>query len=153
MPEFLKNSENRAVAGPCFWGPARYQECVRAYYRLITEVDAEVGRIVAELEKRSLADNTVIVFTSDHGAYLGERGFSGKWYAHEVSIRVPMIVYDPRLPTSRQGAPRRDGAQHRRRSHAARAGRRRCPRRRRARPQPRAARRRAKASLAHRVLL
>jgi arylsulfatase A-like enzyme len=104
LPDFLKNSENRARWAARFWGPARYQECVRAYYRLISEVDDEVGRIVAELTRRKLADQTVIVFTSDHGAYLGEYGFSGKWYAHDVSIRVPLIVYDPRLPTSRHGA-------------------------------------------------
>lgn len=107
LPEFLKNSENRARWAARFWGPARYQECVRGYYRLISEVDDEVGRIVAELDKRKLADKTVIVYTSDHGFYLGEYGFSGKWYAHEVSIRVPLIVCDPRLPPSRQGT-RRD---------------------------------------------
>ena len=66
-----------------------------------------MGRITAELERRSLADNTVIVFTSDHGFYLGEYGFAGKWYAHDVSIRVPMIVADPRLPAARHGT-RRD---------------------------------------------
>jgi arylsulfatase A-like enzyme len=104
LPDFLKNSENRARWAVRFWGPARYQECVKGYYRLITEVDDEVGRIVDELEKRNLADNTVIVFTSDHGFYLGEYGFAGKWYAHDVSIRVPLIVLDPRTPTSRAGA-------------------------------------------------
>lgn len=103
LPDFLKNSENRARWAARFWGPARYQECVKGYYRLITEVDDEVGRIVAELEKRSLADNTVIIFTSDHGFYLGEYGFAGKWYAHDVSIRVPLIVCDPRLAASRAG--------------------------------------------------
>ncbi|MGD9721149.1 MAG: sulfatase [Pirellulales bacterium] len=103
LPDFLKDSENRARWAARFWGPARYQQCVRGYYRLITEVDDEVGRIVAELEKRKLTDNTVIVFTSDHGFYLGEYGFAGKWYAHEVSIRVPLIVCDPRLGAERRG--------------------------------------------------
>ncbi len=104
LPDFLQNSENRARWAARFWGPARYQECVKAYYRLITEVDDEVGRIVNELEKRNVADNTVIIFTSDHGFYLGEYGFAGKWFAHDVSIRVPLIVADPRLPASRAGA-------------------------------------------------
>lgn len=104
LPEFLKNSENRARWAARFWGPARYQECVKGYYRLITEVDDEIGRIVAELAKRNLADNTVIIFTSDHGFYLGEYGFAGKWYAHDVSIRVPLIVVDPRQPEAREGA-------------------------------------------------
>lgn len=44
------------------------------------------------------------MFSSEHGQYLGEYGFAGKWYPHEVSIRVPLIVYDPRLPESRRGA-------------------------------------------------
>ncbi|MEX2112064.1 MAG: sulfatase [Pirellulales bacterium] len=107
LPAFLKNSENRARWAARFWGPARYQECVKGYYRLITEVDDEVGRIIAELEKRQLADNTLIIFTSDHGFYLGEYGFAGKWYAHDVSIRVPLIVVDPRLPNVQAGT-RRD---------------------------------------------
>lgn len=107
LPDFLKNSENRARWAVRFWGPARYQDSVKSYYRLITEVDDEVGRIVAELEKRNLTDNTVIIFTSDHGFYLGEYGFAGKWYAHDVSIRVPMIIADPRSPKSRR-ATRRD---------------------------------------------
>ncbi len=110
LPEFLKNSENRARWAARFWGPARYQECVKGYYRLITEVDDEVGRIVAELEKRRLADNTVIIFTSDHGFYLGEYGFAGKWYAHDVSIRIPLIVVDPRLAGTRAGTRRSETA-------------------------------------------
>jgi arylsulfatase A-like enzyme len=110
LPDFLKDSENRARWAVRFWGPARYQECVRGYYRLISEVDDEVGRIVTELQRRNLAGNTVVVFTSDNGFYLGEYGFAGKWYAHEVSIRVPMIVADPRLPNERHGVRRAEMA-------------------------------------------
>ena len=62
-----------------------------------------VGRILDELQRLGLADNTVVIFTSDHGFYLGERGFAGKWYAHDLSLRVPLIVCDPRLPLERQG--------------------------------------------------
>ncbi len=106
LPDFLKNSENRARWAVRFWGPQRYQESVKGYYRLITEVDQEVGRIVGELERRGLADNTVIIFTSDHGFYLGEYGYAGKWFPHDVSIRVPMIVVDPRLPEQQRGTRR-----------------------------------------------
>ena len=52
----------------------------------------------------------MIIFTSDHGQYLGDYGFAGKWYPHEVSIRVPLIVYDPRLPEQRRGVRTRDFA-------------------------------------------
>ena len=107
QPEFLKNSVSRDRWGRRFVIPARYQASVKNYYRLISGVDREVGRIVARLKERGLVDNTIIIFTSDHGFYLGERAFAGKWYAHEVSIRVPLVVYDPRLEQSQRGT-RRD---------------------------------------------
>ncbi len=107
QPEFLKNSVSRDRWGRRFVIPARYQASVKNYYRLISGVDREVGRIVARLKERRLADNTIIIFTSDHGFYLGERGFAGKWYAHEVSIRVPLVIYDPGLERTQRGT-RRD---------------------------------------------
>ena len=45
-----------------------------------------------------MAENTVLVFAGDNGFYLGEHGLAGKWYMHEESIRVPLILHDPRLP-------------------------------------------------------
>lgn len=103
FPDFIKNSENRSRWAVRYWGPERTQESLKGYYRLISGVDLAVGRIVAALEARGLADNTVILFSSDHGQYLGDYGLAGKWYPHEVSIRVPLIVYDPRLPAERRG--------------------------------------------------
>jgi len=84
-----------------------YQHSVKSYYRLVSGVDRVVGRIVARLKQKGLTDNTIILYTGDHGFYLGERGFAGKWYPHEVSIRVPLVVYDPRLPAAERGT-RRD---------------------------------------------
>jgi choline-sulfatase len=43
-----------------------------------------------------LADNTVVIYTADNGYYMGERGFQGKWSHYEESIRVPLIIHDPR---------------------------------------------------------
>ena len=103
LPNFLKNSENRARWAVRFWSPARYQQSVKGYYRLITGVDRQVGRIMKTLRERGLAENTIVVFSSDNGFYLGERGFAGKWFPHEVSIRVPLIVHDPRLLEERRG--------------------------------------------------
>src|SRR5262249_49339856 len=80
--------------------PEMYQRVTKDYYRLISGVDREVGRIAAELAERKLTDNTVIVFTSDNGYFLGERGMADKWLPYEESIRVPLIVYDPRLSES-----------------------------------------------------
>ncbi len=96
MPDFLKNSMNRDRWAVRFRSPARYQKSVKDYYRLITGVDLVVGRIRASLKQLGFDKNTIIIFTSDHGFFLGEYGFAGKWTPHEVSIRVPLVIYDPR---------------------------------------------------------
>ena len=75
--------------------PALFQQSVKGYYRLIYGVDRVIGRILTELERRGLDKNTIVVLTSDHGFYLGERGLSGKWFMHEESIRTPLVVYGP----------------------------------------------------------
>jgi len=103
LPPEIQRSENRRRWVVRFGTPALYQESVKAYYRLITEVDTVAGRLRAELAQRGLDRNTVIIYTGDNGFYLGEHGLAGKWFMHEESIRVPLIVYDPRLPTARQG--------------------------------------------------
>ena len=83
--------------------PERRAETIQRYGRLVLGIDEVVGRLVAELEALDLADNTVIVFTSDHGLYLGEYGFAGKWYGSEPAIRIPLFVYDPRRSAVRRG--------------------------------------------------
>jgi arylsulfatase A-like enzyme len=108
LPLEVQRSEARRRWAVRFSTPALYQQSVRAYYRLITEVDTVVGRIREQLGRLGAEDNTVILFTSDNGFYLGEHGLAGKWFMHEESIRVPMIVFDPRLPPSRRGQRRRE---------------------------------------------
>lgn len=103
LPLFLKNSENRKRWAIRFWGPDRYQESVKGYYRLISGIDRVVGRIMRKLAEKQLADNTILLYTADNGFYLGEYGLAGKWLPHEVSLRVPLIVYDPRARASLQG--------------------------------------------------
>jgi arylsulfatase A-like enzyme len=100
LPEALKNSENRVRWEQRFKTPELWEESVKRYYRLIHGVDVQIGRLFGELENRGMLDNTVILFSGDNGFYLGERGFAGKWYMHEESIRTPMIVADPRRPAS-----------------------------------------------------
>jgi arylsulfatase A-like enzyme len=95
-PPFLRESESRARFHWRFDLPAKYQQMVRGYYRMISGVDLVVGRIREALAKRGLAENTVIVFSSDNGYFLGERGFADKWYIYEPSVRVPLLVFDPR---------------------------------------------------------
>lgn len=98
LPLFLQTSEGRLR-----WQrrkldqPERYQDMLRNYYRLVTGMDREVGRIVAELRDLKLDSNTVIVFSSDNGYFLGGRGLVDKFFMYEESIRVPLIVFDPHV--------------------------------------------------------
>ncbi|NQV33138.1 MAG: sulfatase-like hydrolase/transferase [Phycisphaeraceae bacterium] len=66
----------------------------------VTGIDNLVGSVVKELEKQGLADNTIIMFTSDHGLQHGEHGLGGKVLLYEESLRVPLIIFDPRLKKS-----------------------------------------------------
>lgn len=102
LPLFLQNSENRMRWAVRFWGPERYQESIKGYYRLISGVDRVVGRVMEFLHQHSdIAENTVILFTSDNGFFLGEFQLAGKWLPHEPSIQVPLILFDPRQEASK----------------------------------------------------
>jgi len=103
LPEFVKKSEGRRRWTWRFDEPEKAQRILRDYYRLISGIDREVGRIVSALEERGLADCTVIVFSSDNGFALGDRGLADKWFMWEEDIRVPLLIYDPRLPADRKG--------------------------------------------------
>lgn len=68
---------------------------MRAHYAALVEsLDAEVARIVSALEDAGVLDNTVVLFASDHGDYLGDFGLVGKTWFHEPSIRVPLSITD-----------------------------------------------------------
>jgi arylsulfatase A-like enzyme len=60
-------------------------------------------RIVQELEVQGVLDDTLIIFTTDNGYFHAEHGWADKWYTHQESIRVPMIVRDPRMPKDKIG--------------------------------------------------
>jgi arylsulfatase A-like enzyme len=103
MPEFLRNSLGRVRALPEIGTPEKHQEYIKNYLRLIAGVDRAVGQIVQTLKDEKRIDNTAILFASDNGYFLGERGLVHKWLMHEESIRVPLIVYCPRLGESARG--------------------------------------------------
>lgn len=67
----------------------------RHYLANVTMIDEQVGLIMDALERRGVLDDTVIVFTSDHGDCLGDHGHSQKWTMYEPSVRVPCIVWGP----------------------------------------------------------
>lgn len=68
----------------------------RAYYAMITQIDAYVGEIVARLKQLGLYDDTIIVFCSDHGDMMGERGMWFKRTFYEQSSKVPLIIHNPK---------------------------------------------------------
>jgi len=65
------------------------------YYAIITHMDAQIGRILVALKKSGKADNTYIIFTSDHGLACGHHGLMGKQNMYDHSLRVPFIVNGP----------------------------------------------------------
>jgi arylsulfatase A-like enzyme len=76
------------------WG-AYYREHIRNYYAMISGVDEQFGRILGGLEAESLAEDTIVVFTSDHGNSLGMHGEQSKPNPYEECVRVPLLIRWP----------------------------------------------------------
>jgi len=64
---------------------------------MISGIDREIAKIREELKKKGIDKNTVIILMGDNGYFLGERQLAGKWLLYDNSVRVPLIVFDPRL--------------------------------------------------------
>ena len=104
MPPFF-NDQNfgRARYRGRYDTPELYQDNMKRMYRMANEVDATCGKIMDLLKEQNVYDNTLIIFTTDNGNFHGEHGLSEKWYAYEESIRVPLIIKDPRMVASLRG--------------------------------------------------
>ncbi len=97
QPKIVRDGFNRLRWTWRYDTPEKYQHSVKGYYRMISGVDREITKIRAELKKKGLDKNTVIIFMGDNGYFLGERQLAGKWLLYDNSVRVPLIVYDPRI--------------------------------------------------------
>lgn len=107
MSEAIRTEAERENAHPVFKAYMDTRICktvsqgkvreaiIPAYMGLIKQIDDHMGRLFKHLEDRGIADETMIVFTSDHGDYLGDHWLGEKDLFHEEALRVPLIIYDP----------------------------------------------------------
>ncbi len=73
----------------------KYQRYIRDYMRAVAALDAATGRVLAELDRLGLSENTVVVYTSDQGFFLGDHGWFDKRWMYEESLRTPLLVRWP----------------------------------------------------------
>ncbi|WP_146854174.1 sulfatase [Brevifollis gellanilyticus] len=111
LPEAPENDEadvpeparNGAVPGYAVSStPEQRRAAIRAYLACVSYVDAQVGRLLASIKEMGLDDNTIIIFTADHGWHLGEHGLWHKRSLFEESARVPFIMSMPGMKTGGQ---------------------------------------------------
>ena len=97
LPKEVRDGFSRLRWGWRFDTPEKYQEMVKGYYRMITGVDLEIAKIRQQLKVKGLDKNTVIMLMGDNGYFLAERQIADKWMMYDLSINVPLIIYDPRV--------------------------------------------------------
>ena len=83
------------VAGKTFAKEAARDKVVPVYMGLITQIDDQLGILFDFMRERRLLDDTMIVFTSDHGDYLGDHWMGDKDYFHDPAVKIPLIIVDP----------------------------------------------------------
>lgn len=81
-------AQTRRVANSTYWLNYSYD-----YYRMVEKVDLDIGRILNAVERRK--DDTIVIFTSDHGEGLGRHSRVQKWHPYDQSVKVPLIFYSP----------------------------------------------------------
>lgn len=101
-PELLPDHERYC---PPEFDEQRQRQAMAAYFGLVSLLNECVGRLLNRLDRRGLAEQTLVVFTADHGEQLGHRGLWNKGYAYDPSIRVPLLMRWPgHLPAGRVSA-------------------------------------------------
>ena len=80
----------------CFARDHVREHVIPAYMGLIKQLDDNLGRLFAWMDANGLSENTIVAFTSDHGDYMGDHWMGDKDFYHEMAVKVPMIIADPR---------------------------------------------------------
>jgi arylsulfatase A-like enzyme len=96
QPEYVRTGENRTRWNWRYDTPEKYQHSIKGYYRMISEIDMEIGKIRKQLIDKGISENTIFIVMGDNGYFEGERQLAGKWLMYDNSLRVPLIIYDPR---------------------------------------------------------
>ncbi|MCF6283990.1 MAG: sulfatase-like hydrolase/transferase [Candidatus Hydrogenedentes bacterium] len=81
---------------------AMVRKDIALYYAVVSHLDAQVGRILEALERSGEKDNTILIYTSDHGLAMGSHGLRGKQNMYEHTVNVPLIIRGPGIPQGRQ---------------------------------------------------
>ncbi|WP_430427105.1 sulfatase-like hydrolase/transferase [Maribacter litoralis] len=97
QPKIVREGFNRLRWTWRYDTPEKYQHSLKGYYRMISGIDLEIKEIRKKLKEKGLEDNTVIIVMGDNGYFLGERQLAGKWLMYDNSIRVPLLIFDPRV--------------------------------------------------------
>ncbi len=97
LPKPVQDGFNRLRWTWRYDTPEKYQHSVKGYYRMLKGIDLEIAKIREKLKETGQDTNTVIILMGDNGYFLGERQMAGKWLMYDNSVRVPLIVYDPRV--------------------------------------------------------
>lgn len=99
MPAAIPPSpEGKPLGRRCDLEPAEVADTRRQYCALIELIDDQIGMMLDALERRGMMENTVIIFSSDHGEMLGDHGLYTKSAPYEAAMRVPLIISGPGLP-------------------------------------------------------
>jgi len=103
LPDFLKKGLSRDRYEQRYRTSHHYEESMKRYYALVSQVDQAAADIRQELKDQGVYNRTMIIFTTDNGLMQGAHGLAGKWHPYEESIRVPLIIRDPRMASNNQG--------------------------------------------------
>jgi len=83
------------ISGKTFSNESAREKVIPVYMGLITQIDDQLGILIEFMRERGLLENTMIVFTSDHGDYLGDHWMGDKDYFHDPAVKIPLIIVDP----------------------------------------------------------
>ncbi len=96
----LKNApytQSSQVADARFKNPEMVKQLKWVYYAMVTQVDDWVGKLLDELDSKGIANNTIVVFVSDHGELLGDHGLVSKNKMYEGSVHIPLLIRYPKV--------------------------------------------------------